>query len=141
MKTLIETGKTLYWATSEWPAIRSMETVHLCDKIGAPGRSQTSASTTCSSDKSSNATTPRSSTTTTMAISFGLSGILTGKYYQGIPEGSRFANNPQYQSIFDRWLGEKVRESNIKKLNELEAIEKELGASLTQLALACTSAT
>ena len=141
MKTLIETGKTLYWATSEWPAIRIMEAIHIADKIGAPRpiadqcqynmleRQKVEADYGVLFDDYGLGTTIWSPLA---------SGILTGKYNNGIPEGSRFAVNIEYKSIFDKWLGDKVKDTNIKKLNDLEAIAKELGATLSQLALAWT---
>jgi voltage-dependent potassium channel beta subunit len=141
MKTLIETGKALYWATSEWPAVRIMEAIHLCDKIGAPRP----IADQCQYNMLEREKVERDYAALFDDYHLGTTiwsplagGILTGKYNNGIPEGSRFANNPQYQSIFDRWLGDKVKETNIKKLNDLEAIAKELGATLTQLALAWT---
>ena len=33
MKTIIESGKALYWATSEWPAARIMEAIHIADRL------------------------------------------------------------------------------------------------------------
>lgn len=36
MKQLVKTGKTFYWATSEWPAIRVMEAIKMADKIDGP---------------------------------------------------------------------------------------------------------
>ena len=141
MKTLIETGKVLYWATSEWPAIRIMEAIHIADKVGAPRPI---------ADQCQYNMLERQKVEGDYAVLFDdyhygttiwsplASGILTGKYNNGIPEGSRFDVNPEYKSIFEKWLGEKVRETNIKKLNDLAAIATELGATLAQLALAWT---
>lgn len=36
MKYIINSGKALYWGTSEWPAIRIMEAMHICKAIGCP---------------------------------------------------------------------------------------------------------
>jgi len=36
MKTLIGSGKVLYWGTSSWPPVRLMEAVLLCDIAGCP---------------------------------------------------------------------------------------------------------
>lgn len=141
MKSLVENGKILYWATSEWPAIRIMEAMHIADKIHGPRpiaeqcqynmleRKKLEADYSVFFDDYHFGTTIWSPLA---------SGILSGKYNKGIPEGSRFDKNPQYKSIFERWLGDDVKEKTIKKLNDLEAIGKEIGCSLTQLALLWT---
>jgi voltage-dependent potassium channel beta subunit len=143
MKSIIESGKAFYWATSEWPAIRIMEAIHICDKIGAPGpiadqcqynmfeRQKVEADYAALFDDYGFGTTIWSPLA---------SGILTGKYNKGIPEGSRFDLNKQYMSIFDKYFSEAKKESTIKKLIDLEEISKELGCTLTQLALAWTVA-
>lgn len=60
-------------------------------------------------------------------------GVLTGKYSQGIPEGSRLSQ--PYHAGLVKNLDERVA-----KVNELKAIADALGCSLAQLALAwCAS--
>ena len=144
MKTIIESGKALYWATSEWPAARIMEAIHISDKIGGPRpiadqcqynmleRSKIELDYAPLFDDYKYGTTIWSPLA---------SGILTGKYNNGIPPGSRFDTNKQYASILEKWLGDNVKEVNIKKLQALEAIATELGCKLAQLALAWTIAT
>jgi len=143
MKTIIEQGKAFYWATSEWPAIRIMEAIHVADKIKGPRPI---------ADQCQYNMLERTKVELDYAVLFDdyhygttiwsplASGILTGKYNKGIPEGSRFDTNKQYMSIFERYLGENKKEQTIKKLNDLEAIGKEIGCTLTQLALAWTIA-
>ncbi|HEU5090615.1 MAG TPA: aldo/keto reductase, partial [Roseiflexaceae bacterium] len=58
------------------------------------------------------------------------SGLLTGKYNNGIPEGSR-ASLKGYE-----WLQNGITEEKIDKVRRLEPIASELGASLAQLGLA-----
>jgi voltage-dependent potassium channel beta subunit len=59
------------------------------------------------------------------------SGVLTGKYNDGIPKGSRLDLSNM------KWLGEMVlNEDRIAKVKKLEPVAKDLGASLAQLALA-----
>lgn len=41
------------------------------------------------------------------------SGILTGKYNNGIPEGSRFDTYSDFKHIHDRFLGEDKKEKNL----------------------------
>ena len=56
-------------------------------------------------------------------------GMLTGKYDEGVPEGSRFGGN-------DRMADEWVTEENRKRVRSLRSIADELGVSRAQLALA-----
>ena len=59
------------------------------------------------------------------------SGLLTGKYMNGVPEGSR-ASLPGYE-----WLkGMFTDEGRNKKVGDLKIIADEFGISLTQLSLA-----
>jgi len=59
------------------------------------------------------------------------SGVLTGKYNDGVPEDSRLANS-QYDGIKNRLL----TEENIARVNNLVPIAKDLDMSLAQLAIA-----
>ncbi len=59
------------------------------------------------------------------------SGLLSGKYNNGIPEGSR-ATLPGYD-----WLRKEViTPERVGKVKELVAVAKDLGCSMSQLALA-----
>jgi len=65
------------------------------------------------------------------------SGLLTGKYNEGIPEGSRFAEDPFLKVfIYDRYMAGGKKEELVKKLNQLAVLAKKLDCSLTQLCLA-----
>jgi len=143
MKAILESGKAFYWATSEWPAIRIMEAIHICDKIGCPRpvadqcqynmleRQKVEADYVALFDDYGYGTTIWSPLA---------SGILTGKYNKGIPEGSRFDTHKEYMSIYNRFLSDEKKDSTVKKLNELDAIAKEIGCTLAQLAVAWTVA-
>ncbi|GMA63400.1 aldo/keto reductase family protein [Alicyclobacillus fastidiosus] len=62
-------------------------------------------------------------------------GILTGKYKpgQGVPAGTRAAN-----SETNHWINSYLRDDVLTSVQKLEGIAKELGASLSQLAIAWT---
>lgn len=64
------------------------------------------------------------------------SGVLTGKYNKGIPEGSRFDKNPDLKRILDKYLSESTKEKTLKALNGFTEIANELGCSTAQLAMA-----
>ncbi|HJZ23763.1 MAG TPA: aldo/keto reductase, partial [Candidatus Babeliales bacterium] len=56
------------------------------------------------------------------------SGILTGKYNDGIPEDSRFARHPE--------LSGRLTSEKIEKVKALQKIANQLGCKISQLALA-----
>jgi len=64
------------------------------------------------------------------------SGLLTGKYNDGIPEGSRFAENKGFFDNTIKELDTAVGKAKIEKVKKLTVIAERLGASTTQLALA-----
>ncbi len=64
------------------------------------------------------------------------SGILTGKYNDGIPEESRFAKNPDINHIFQRYFSETTKEKTHAGLRKFKELAEELKLSMAQLALA-----
>lgn len=107
-----------------------MEAILLCDKIGCPRpiAEQCQYSMLCRDpvEKEYTAIFDDYGVGTTIWSPLA-SGILTGKYNNGIPDGSRFDKAKRYNFIYQKWLGDNVKDSTIKKLNELADIAKELG--------------
>jgi aryl-alcohol dehydrogenase-like predicted oxidoreductase len=64
-----------------------------------------------------------------------LSGILTGKYNNGIPEGARFDTNPTMIGIYNRYFTDK-KDQTIESLRKFGELAKELDCNMAQLALA-----
>jgi len=62
------------------------------------------------------------------------SGVLTGKYNEGIPAGSRLSL-PGYEWLRDRFFSEQGKK-NIEKVKRLLPLAKELGTTLNKLAIA-----
>ena len=62
------------------------------------------------------------------------SGILTGKYNNGVPKGSRMSL-PDYKFLRDN-MESKEGVNNIKKVERLRKITDKLGISLAQLSIA-----
>jgi aryl-alcohol dehydrogenase-like predicted oxidoreductase len=62
--------------------------------------------------------------------------MLTGKYNDGIPEDSRFANNPDMMKSKIEALKSEEGQSKIKKVKDLTKIAEKLGGTTTQLSLA-----
>jgi voltage-dependent potassium channel beta subunit len=133
MNTLIEQGKILYWGTSEWRASQiasaygiarqynlipptmeqpqyhmfhrrrvEHELAPLCDDIGI-------------------------GLTTWSPLA---SGILTGKYNEGVPDGARASLENM------AWLKDHITSERIAKVKRLEKVAKELGITTAQLAIA-----
>jgi aryl-alcohol dehydrogenase-like predicted oxidoreductase len=65
-------------------------------------------------------------------------GVLTGKYNDGIPAGSRFENSsPFLMSLFNKFMGdETTRKEKTKMLQDLGDLAKEIGCTQAQLGLA-----
>jgi len=134
MDVLIKQGKAFYWGTSEWSAGEILRADGIARQYGltpptmeqpeynmfhrdvfeveyAPVFSQLGYGTTIWSPLAS--------------------GVLTGKYANGIPAGSRAAL-PGYE-----WLQEsQITPDRIQKVNQLMLIASDLGCTVAQLALA-----
>jgi len=64
------------------------------------------------------------------------SGLLTGKYNDGIPEDSRFATNKSFFEGSVKALESEEGKAKIQKVRDLTKIAEELGGSVAQLSLA-----
>ena len=65
------------------------------------------------------------------------SGLLTGKYNDGIPEGTRFANHPEFFSNTAKGLTTTPEgKAKIEKVRKLTKVAERLGGNVTQLSLA-----
>jgi voltage-dependent potassium channel beta subunit len=136
MDTLIRQGKVLYWGTSEWPA----EAIHEAHRVArenhmyAPKmeqpqynllhRERVEVEYAPLYDQYGMGTTIWSPLA---------SGLLTGKYNQGVPADSRLAQ-PGYEWLRGEVLGQ--GDERLAKVRALQPIADDLGASLAQLAIA-----
>ena len=138
MHDIIESGRALYWGTSEWSAdsIREAWEVAERDHLHRPVMEQPQYNL-FERDKVEREFAPLYD-----SIGIGLttwsplaSGLLTGKYLDGVPEGSR-ATLPGYQ-----WLEQMLTdpESN-RRVRELAAVAHDVGVSLAQLSIAWCAA-
>jgi len=136
---LINTGKTFYWGTSEWPADRISEAYRVCDRLGLhrPVVEQPQYSMIARErfEKEYAQLFSENQMGTTIWSPLA-GGVLTGKYNEGIPEGSRFdSENPLLKSIFEKSFAPDKKEKTLKMLTSLGEIAKEIGCSQAQLAL------
>jgi voltage-dependent potassium channel beta subunit len=137
MSDMVSSGKALYWGTSEWSAAEIMEAWQIAERhhLRKPQMEQPQYNLL-----------ERSKVETEYArlyddIGLGLttwsplaSGLLSGKYNDGVPEGSRLSLKGY------EWLKEGVlnpdRIESVKKLGKIAA---DLGVTTAQLALAWTA--
>lgn len=64
------------------------------------------------------------------------SGLLTGKYNDGIPEDSRFATNKAFFESTIKQLESPEGKAKIEKVRKLTTLAEKLGGTVTQLSLA-----
>lgn len=134
MHNIIERGKALYWGTSEWSAgdiltaIQIAERHHLHKPIVEQPVYNLFERERFGPEYDAVYEDYGYGSTTWSPLA---SGLLTGKYNQGIPEGSRGAT-----SKYD-WLEEQLtNKESIARVMALEPLAKELGATLAQFSLA-----
>jgi voltage-dependent potassium channel beta subunit len=134
MNILLQQGKILYWGTSEWSAEEIMEahTIAKENHLIAPAMEQPQYNL-FERRKIERDYVPifRNVGMGTTIWSPLASGLLTGKYNNGIPEGSRLALDNYV------WLKEKaMQEEKLNKVRKLETVAKELDTTLSKLSLA-----
>lgn len=134
MHNIVEWGKALYWGTSEWSAAEIVHAIEFAERhhLHRPVMEQSQYNmfergrfsgeyVRFYKDYGYGATT----------WSPLASGLLTGKYNDGIPENSR-GNLKSYA-----WLkGHLTDQQKIAKVKALEPVAKELGCTLAQLGIA-----
>lgn len=134
MHNIIESGKAFYWGTSEWSAMEIVQAIEIAERhhLHKPVMEQPEynllhrerfeveyARLFKDYDYGSTTWSPLAS------------GFLTGKYNQGIPEGSRAALG-KYE-----FLSERIKdEEKVAKVQRLGKVADELGVSLAQLSIA-----
>jgi len=133
MDDLVHQGKVLYWGTSEWEAQQIAQVVGVCRQFGlVPPSMEQPQYNMFHRRRFEEDIAP-----TCRELGMGLTtfsplyqGILTGKYNQGIPEGSR-------ASMEDlAWMRDRITPERLTKVRSLTAIAQELELTTGQLALA-----
>ncbi len=134
MNTLIEQGKIFYWGTSEWSAAEIVE-AHMVAKdlrlIGPAVEQPQYNLFTRQKMEVDYYTIFKNIGMGTTIWSPLASGILTGKYNEGIPKNSRMAV-AGFEWLRDRELND----ARIKSVIKLEKIAKQLETSLATLSIA-----
>ena len=134
MHNLIQQGKILYWGTSEWSAQEIMEAHMVAKQYNLIGPSMEQPQYNMivrdkvEEEFSQIYKTVGLGTTIWSPLA---SGILTGKYNDGVPEGTRLNLGEL------GWLAKKnLQEEYFEKVRKLSKLAEELGISMPQLAIA-----
>jgi voltage-dependent potassium channel beta subunit len=134
MDDLIHQGLVLYWGTSEWTAADIMRAYGIAREQGlTPPQMEQPQYNMLHRERVEKEYLPLYreiglGTTTWSPLA---SGLLTGKYNRGIPQGTR-ASLPGYE-----WLKDYVlTPQNLEKVRQLEPTAKAMGCSLAEVALA-----
>ena len=138
MSEMVSSGKAHYWGTSEWSAQELLVAYEIAEKyhLHKPTMEQPQYHLfhreRLEEEYASLFKKYQMGTTIWSPLA---SGMLSGKYLDGIPADSR-ANLPGYE-----WLREKLTDqTTLNKVKKLKVISDRLGCSLSQLALAwCAS--
>jgi len=133
MNTLIQQGKILYWGTSEWRASQIAEAVGIAraNNLIPPAMEQPQYNMLhrhrVESELAPMITSLGIGLTTWSPLA---SGILTGKYNDGIPKGSRASMDNM------AWIQDHITAEKTEKVKLLGIIAKDLKISMAQLAIA-----
>ena len=131
---VVRSGRAHYWGTSEWSAAQIAEAHTYAQAHGlvAPATEQPQYSMLYRER------VEREILPVTEPKGIGLvvwsplaMGMLTGKYDEGVPEGSRFADNDGFRTSF-------LTDANAARVKALKGVADDLGITRAQLALAWT---
>ncbi|KAI5454237.1 hypothetical protein NCC49_004298 [Naganishia albida] len=137
---LINAGKAFYWGTSEWSAQQLQEAHEVAAKHNLiPPTAEQPHYSMMHRERFEVEYHPlfrkyKMGTTTWSPLD---SGMLTGKYNEGIPEDSRYATNKEFFAETVKKLKSPEGQAKIEQVKRLtDLAEKSLGCSMTHLALA-----
>lgn len=136
MNHLIQQGKILYWGTSEWSAAEIMEAFMVAEKYRLIGPTMEQPQynlferTKLEKDYLTIFKDVGLGTTIWSPLA---SGMLTGKYNDGIPKGSRLDDKQM------EWLKNNIlNDDKIERVRNLKKVADDLGTSLATLSIAWT---
>lgn len=134
MDDLIHQGKILYWGTSEWTGAQIQDALDICEKYNLykPQTEQPQYNMLVRSKVEDDVLPVTEPNGIGLVVWSPLaSGMLTGKYDDGLPEGSRLARL--------EWLRDNIYKDNVvKTVANLKPIADDLGVTRAQLAIAWT---
>lgn len=136
MNHLIQQGKILYWGTSEWSGVEIMEAHRVASELKLIGPSVEQPQYNLLERNKMEKEFLMVFNTVGMGTSIWsplASGLLTGKYNEGIPKDSRFALEG-FDWLKNQWMVD----DKLKRVKELTVFVRELGVALSTLSIAWT---
>ena len=132
MNDLLHQGKIMYWGTSEWSA-KEIKEAFSCSKkynLRGPSMEQPQYNILCRErfEKEYKNIFKKFHIGSTIWSPLA-SGLLTGKYNEGIPEKSRFKVKGY------EWLSDSMKETDFKKIQRIVSLSKKLNIKPSQLAI------
>lgn len=134
MNHLMQQGKIMYWGTSEWSGVEIMEAHRVAEKFHLIGPTMEQPQYNLfERNKMENEYTEifKGVGLGTTIWSPLASGLLSGKYNDGIPKGSRLGMEG-FDWLKDRWM----QDEKLKKVKKLGELAGKLGVSTASLAIA-----
>lgn len=136
---LIATGKCYYWGTSEWSVQQIQEAISIAERLGLdPPFADQAQYNAFKRDRVEGEYAPLYKN-----YQYGLtiwsplaSGLLTGKYNDGIPQGSRFDQKKEMFNDTIQSLQSESGKAKIEKVQKLTKIAQTLNCTTSQLSLA-----
>lgn len=139
MTDLIRQGKVMYWGTSEWSAQELMQAYSVAREYGLVPPTMEQPQYNMFHRERFEVEYERLYSEIGLGTTIWsplASGVLTGKYNDGIPDDSRMALD-SYKWLRDR-LESEQGQAQLEKVRELTTIANDLDCSMAQLALAWT---
>jgi aryl-alcohol dehydrogenase-like predicted oxidoreductase len=136
---LITTGRCHYWGTSEWSVQQIQDAIGIAERLGLdPPFADQAQYNALKRDRVEKEYAPlyknhQYGLTIWSPLS---SGLLTGKYNDGIPQGSRFDLKKDMFNDTIKGLQSEEGKAKIEKVRGLSKIAESLGCNTTQLSLA-----
>ncbi len=137
MNDLIAQGKVLYWGTSKWRADEIAAAHGVARALGLAGPTMEQPQYNLFARERVERDYQRLYDEVGLGTTIWsplASGVLTGKYAEGVPKGSRMTLSG-YEWLRERLESDEGREK-VRKTRELAVLAQELGASVAQLAIA-----
>ena len=134
MNHLMQQGKILYWGTSEWSGVEIMEAHRVAQQYRLIGPTMEQPQYNLFEREKIDKEYLDIFRTVGMGTTIWsplASGLLSGKYNDGIPKGSRFALEG-FDWLKDRWMGD----DKIKKVKKLAELATKLEVTTASLSIA-----
>jgi len=138
MNHILDRGWAFYWGTSEWSADELREAWRVADRLNMVGPLMEQPQyhmfhrDRVEKEYAALVRDKGLGTTTWSPLA---SGFLTGKYNDGIPEGSRLAME-SFSWLRDRVMSDSELDAKVEKVRTLTKMAQDLGGTMAQLAIA-----